>query len=98
VKVAAPGIGQQWTSFMSGGSSRMYPSTAWLSPLNHRDAFFSVAPAGTPEPETAKWRIPEEELETATVTVSPDEPAGSVLVRFEFPLAQLREYVIPERR
>lgn len=103
VRLAVPSSGEQglgpWSSFLGGAySSSQYPSMIWLSPLNHRDAFFSVAPAGTPAQRAGRsWRIPEELLSSAQITVSSRSPAGSALVRFEFPLAQLKDYVLPPR-
>ena len=95
--MVAPGLDGELTSYMyTTRSMSGSPSMPWLSPLDHRDAFFQVAEPGETLPANGHpWRIPADQVQAARIIVPPDFPAGSSLVRLEFPFSQLREYVAP---
>ena len=101
VTLAQPDGGEHWTSSLGGGRSSLtaYPAVTWLSPLHHRDATFPLIASNvaTPPP-SGGWNIPESVLATARLSVTPEFPAGSILVRFEFSNIRLEQYLVPPRQ
>jgi hypothetical protein len=95
VKLLDPNTGRGWPeSLGSSISSVLYPRIAWLSPLNHSDAFFQLSTEEQYQRMGSQWLVPQEALATAQLEIVPEPVTGYAVVEYELPGITLSKFAV----
>jgi hypothetical protein len=96
VTLVDPNTGREWRNSIGySGSSILYPSITWLSPLNHRVTHFTLTTEEQYEHFGGQWRVPQEALATAQLEIVPEPVTGYAIVEYELPGITLSKYAVP---
>ena len=99
VRLLDRATGWQWIGNLGASMTNVsYPRMTWLSPLNHRDAFFHLTLPGIGVSQRSGWVVPSDVLDHADLEISPRRPAGCAVFSYELPEISLSQFAVEPRR
>jgi hypothetical protein len=93
VRLWHPDTGREWRQRLGDSAPNVAgPRGAWLSPLERRQTYFRLAI--NPQGSGSQWEVPQSDVRTAKIAITPRIAMGSAVVHFQFDDVDLSAFAV----